>query len=154
MSLTIKQENFVQELIKGKTQRQAYYSAYPNSKKWKEETTDQAASRLFANSKVVARYNSLMDKHREKALMTREKLLEGLKTAFYMAMGVEATPMIVKSILEDGGEVIETNKKIHQSDLKAVAAISDRISKLEGWDKRDEGDSSLKDLADAIRGIK
>ncbi len=63
--LTKQQEIFVKELVKGKTQRQAYYKAYPNRKKWKEKTVDEKASRLFNTSKVRARYDDLMQKVRE-----------------------------------------------------------------------------------------
>ena len=57
--LTQQQERFVQELIKGKNQREAYKIAYPKSQKWKESAVDSQASRLFKNSKVSARYEEL-----------------------------------------------------------------------------------------------
>ena len=41
--LTPKQEKFVEEIAKGKTQRQAYLVAYPNSKNYKENTIDSRA---------------------------------------------------------------------------------------------------------------
>ena len=58
--LTLKQERFVQELIKGKSQREAYRIAYPKSNNWKDDTVDQVACRLFKNVKVHARYDELM----------------------------------------------------------------------------------------------
>ena len=64
--LTTKQERFVQELIKGKSQRQAYRIAYPSSKKWKDASVDQKASTLFANVKVKSRYDELYRKTEEK----------------------------------------------------------------------------------------
>lgn len=64
--LTTKQERFVQELIKGKSQREAYRIAYPTSKKWKETAIDSQASRLFNNSMVHARYEDLKRKTEEK----------------------------------------------------------------------------------------
>jgi phage terminase small subunit len=63
---TTKQERFVQELIKGKSQREAYKIAYPTSKKWKETAIDSQASRLFNNSMVHARYEDLKKKTEEK----------------------------------------------------------------------------------------
>lgn len=60
--LTNKQERFVQELIKGKSQRQAYTNAYPNSKKWKENSIDSAASELFNTHKVTQRYKELTER--------------------------------------------------------------------------------------------
>ena len=60
--LTPKQERFVQELIKGKSQREAYKIAYPSSKKWKNESIDSKASNLFKNVKVRTRYEELQKK--------------------------------------------------------------------------------------------
>lgn len=59
MMLTNKQEAFVQELIKGKSQREAHRIAYPRSVNWKDETVDQTACRLLKNPKVLARFNEL-----------------------------------------------------------------------------------------------
>lgn len=57
--LTNKQEEYVKGLIDGLSQRQAYYRAYPNSRKWKPETVDSRASELFKNGKVLGRYREL-----------------------------------------------------------------------------------------------
>lgn len=57
--LTAKQEKYVQELIKGKSQREAYRIAYPNSVNWKDANVDSKASNLLKNDKVKARYNEL-----------------------------------------------------------------------------------------------
>lgn len=38
---------FLNELLAGKSQRQAFYIAYPNSKKWKDVTVDNRASELL-----------------------------------------------------------------------------------------------------------
>lgn len=62
LKLTDKQEAFVQELVKGKSQREAYRIAYPSSIKWKDEIVDQAACRLLKNGKVLARYNEINDR--------------------------------------------------------------------------------------------
>lgn len=66
--LTAKQENYVQELLKGKSQRQAYLVAYPNSKKWKESVVDSKASTLFKNGKVKERFDELNNKVAEKTV--------------------------------------------------------------------------------------
>ena len=59
--LTIKQELFVKELVKGKSQRKSYKKAYPHTIKWKPTSIDVSASRMFANPKVKLRYNQLME---------------------------------------------------------------------------------------------
>lgn len=67
--LTKKQEKFVQELVKGKTQREAYKAAY-NTAKMKDETIDSCASRVFKKDEVTARYNDLMEKSIQKSEWT------------------------------------------------------------------------------------
>ena len=77
--LTAKQEKFVQGLVAGLSQRQAYREAFPNSKKWKPETIDSKASALFNSGKVLARYQQLIDEHKQKALWTREESVTKLR---------------------------------------------------------------------------
>jgi phage terminase small subunit len=60
--LTDKRERYVQELIKGRSQREAYRIAFPSSIKWADKTVDEAACRLFNDSKVNARYHELHDR--------------------------------------------------------------------------------------------
>jgi len=60
MKLTDKQERFVQELIKGKSQREAYKTAY-NAEKMSDSAIDVNASKLLKNTKVALRLNELRD---------------------------------------------------------------------------------------------
>jgi hypothetical protein len=82
-TLTKPQEIFIQELLKGSTQRQAYLKAYPSKKKWKESSLDSAASSLLKNEKVKTRYEQLLNKMREKeqekTMWTREQSIETLR---------------------------------------------------------------------------
>ena len=82
-TLTKPQEIFIQELLKGNTQRQAYLKAYPSRKNWKENSLDAAASTLFKNNKVRKRYDELLNKMREeetkKTMWTREQSIETLR---------------------------------------------------------------------------
>ena len=84
--LTAKREKFVRGLVAGLSQRQAYYEAYPNSKKWKPETVDNKASKLFKENEVLARYNELMEEHKNKALWTREEAVNELKWLYKQAI--------------------------------------------------------------------
>ena len=78
MSLTPKQEKFVQGIVSGKlSQREAYKQAY-NATKMKDETIDNNAYKLMQNNEVLTRYNILMAEHKEKALWTREKSVNDL----------------------------------------------------------------------------
>ena len=72
MSLTTKQEIFVQRLIEGKSQREAYKFAY-NCENMKDESIDVKASNLFKEDKIRLRYEELKNELKEKAFYTVEK---------------------------------------------------------------------------------
>ena len=58
--LTIAQEHFVQHLINGKSQREAYRLAFPKST-LSDEATDVKACNLFKLDKVRLRYDELVE---------------------------------------------------------------------------------------------
>ena len=61
MSLTIKQEIFVQRLIEGYSQREAYKFAY-NCENMKNESIDVKASNLFKKDKIRLRFGKMLMK--------------------------------------------------------------------------------------------
>ena len=77
MGLTTKQEIFVQRLIEGNSQREAYKFAY-NAENMKDETIDNKASLLFSKGEIRARYQELLEEHKKKALYTREEAVNDL----------------------------------------------------------------------------
>lgn len=80
--MTLKQEKFVEELIKGKSQREAYKAAF-NCSRMKPETIDSNASRLLKKDKVAARFTELRgltdQKAGDDATSIRAKLIEQWK---------------------------------------------------------------------------
>ena len=77
MSLTTKQEIFVQRLIEGNSQREAYKFAY-DAENMKDETIDKRASELFSKGEIKGRYEELLNEHKQKALYTREEAVNDL----------------------------------------------------------------------------
>ena len=77
--LTTKQERYVQGLVAGLSQREAYKQAGYATEGKSDNTIDANASRLFKNSKVLTRYNELIEEHKTKALWTREEAINKLK---------------------------------------------------------------------------
>lgn len=75
--LTEKQEQFVRNILDGMNQTEAYRSAYPNQK-MSDKTISEAASRLMANSKVVARLSELRNELSKPTIMSAQKRLEWL----------------------------------------------------------------------------
>ena len=70
--LTPKQELFVQGIIAGLSQRQAYRQAY-QAKKMKDETIDRKAFELANNGKIRARYRELLKQFSNMSLWSREQ---------------------------------------------------------------------------------
>ena len=70
--LTPKQEKFIQNIISGMSQREAYKNSY-NAKKMADDTIDNKACKLFNSDKIRARYQELMKRLEDKAIMTAEE---------------------------------------------------------------------------------
>ncbi len=75
--LTPKQEAFVQNIIQGMSQADAYRSAY-SAKRMSDKTIHETASRLMADPKVSARVKELRDKLSKETIMSAQKRLEWL----------------------------------------------------------------------------
>ena len=70
--LTPKQELFVQNLVKGMSQREAYKNSY-NAGNMKDEVIDNNASTLFKNNEISIRYKELIKEADDKAIMTAKE---------------------------------------------------------------------------------
>ena len=78
--VTPKQEAFLDGLMKGKSQRQAYLDAYPERAGWKKESLDISASRLLNdNAKVALRYQELQEEARAAAAISRDTIISELR---------------------------------------------------------------------------
>ena len=147
--LTKAQEDFVNGIISGLSQRQAYYKAYPKSKKWKEKTVDSRASELFAKSEIIGRYQELLKANENKAIITRDELLSKAVLALNKALGIEESEIATIQF----GEVQEhIAKKFNPS---ASAQLIEKIAKLQGWDRvedkeEDKLDKLLSKLDEAL----
>lgn len=75
--LTAKQEAFVQNIMQGMSQADAYRSAY-NSKRMSDKTIHEAASRLMNDSKVTARLTELREQIANDSIMSAKKRAERL----------------------------------------------------------------------------
>lgn len=75
--LTPKQEKFVQNIMAGMSQADAYRDSYDVSR-MADKTVHEKASRLMADGKVRARLTELRDKAAEASVMTARARLEWL----------------------------------------------------------------------------
>jgi len=111
--LTRAEEIFIHELIRGKSQRQAFLRAYPEKASWKWASIDSAASTLLKKEKVAKRYDTLMNRIRaaelEKTKWTREQAIETLKGV--IKRNVEEYEKIQTAIDDEIERLLEKIKK-------------------------------------------
>ena len=136
MSLTPKQEKFVQGIVSGKlSQREAYKQAY-NATKMKVETIDAKASALFKEDKIRIRYDQLMNEYSKEAIYKRLNAEEDL-----IWVKEEARNSIIKKGLNQG------NGTIYINSIKELCALNDLYP-----DKRSkEDDRQEKDIAKVLK---
>ncbi|WP_414046649.1 terminase small subunit [Macrococcus equi] len=75
MTLTLKQERFVHELVKGNSQRQAYINAGYSVEGKSERYLDNKASQMFKRGEIKDRYMQLILDMQNEALWTREQAI-------------------------------------------------------------------------------
>lgn len=94
----VRHEKFAQGIASGKSQRNAYRAAFPNSMNWKDETVDSKASALAKTDKVLERVKELAVESTSEAVMSAKKRKEWLS-----------------KIMEDIGE--ETKDRLKACDI-------------------------------------
>ncbi len=152
--LTPKQELFVQGIISGLSQRQAYRQAFSTSKKWKDSTVDVKASELLQNGKVLVRYRELLKQFSNMSLWSREQAFneyEWLKNKARASIENEgirqANSNAFLSALEGMNNMTFHDLELIDEKLKL------EIEKLKTQIGEDnEQDDKLRDFAKALRG--
>ena len=139
--LTAKQEKFVQNLIKGMSQREAYRNAYPNDKS-SDKTIDENACKLFNNTKILTRYQELQEKADNEAIMS----------------AIERKKWLTKVINNEEQEDIyitsdDVSVKIgsKNADLNTKMKAMDILNKMSGeYTTKIEGNISVEKLEDLL----
>lgn len=128
MSLTAKREKFIQEIVKGKSQREAYRTAYPKSRNWKDASVDAAASNMLRIDKVSIRLQELQGKVQaaaeEKCVMTAVEVLQELskiaKADIKDFLEFETTKTVVEHDKETGEPIIDYGQIVNVKDSSMV----------------------------------
>lgn len=121
--LTAKQEQFVQNIIAGMNQADAYRSAY-NSKNMGDNSVYVNASKLMANAKVALRIKELRDELATPAIMTAQERLEWLTAIIKGEEDTNAKLKAVDIMNKMQGEYVQ---KI-EADVKNDVTISIELS--------------------------
>lgn len=138
--LTPKQEKFVQGIIDGLSQADAYRSAY-STDKMTDKTVWEKASRLMADDKVKARVKEIRDQMMKPSIMSAQERLELLSR---MARGEEPEKIVE---FKDGKRVeIEL-----PASLKTRREAIDTINKMTGeYVQKVEADIKINKLEDLL----
>lgn len=137
MKLTAKQEKFVQGLISGLSQREAYKQSGYSVEGKANEYIDKKASETLKVGKVWGRYQELLSEHKEKALWTREEAVNELIWIKDQAKD-NITAMGLK----------QANSNAFINAIKELNALEDLYPK-----KKQENEQQEKDVAEALRGL-
>ena len=136
MSLTPKQEKFIQGIVSGKlSQREAYKQAY-NATKMKDETIDKKASILFSKGEIRGRYEQLISEYSKEAIYKRLNAEEDL-----IWIKEEARNSIIKKGLNQG------NGTIYINSVKELCALNN----LYPDKKAKDDDKQEKDIAKVLK---
>lgn len=170
--LSPQQEKFALGVAQGSAQSEAYRVAYPKSKKWKPDTVHQAASRLMADSKVIARVSEIRERITNTGIASASRvLLEASRLALFDPRKLfreDGTPKPINELDDDtaaalaGLEVVETfegsgNDRVFVGYTKKYK-VADKNSALEKLFKHHglyEKDNNQKTdpLADLLKSI-
>ena len=112
-NLTPKQEKFVQALISGMSQYEAYKEAY-NATRMKDATIYNNAYKLMQNNEILTRYNELLEEHKKKALYTREEAVNDL---------IWIKEESKEDILKNG--IRQANSTTYINSIKELATLND-----------------------------
>ena len=120
--LTPKQEKFIQNIIKGMSQREAYKDAY-NAESMKDESIDCNACKLFNDAKIKQRYEELIGKMQDEAIMTAKERMIWLTE-------------VVKEIQKEGVKVHTVEKDFivgeGTADLNTKMRAIDILNRMDG----------------------
>lgn len=78
MSVTSAQEAFAQLVAAGKSQSEAYRTAYPKAAAWKPETVWKRSSELMQNGEVLGRVEQIRAELADRGLWSREQSARAL----------------------------------------------------------------------------
>lgn len=119
--LTAKQEKFIQNIVKGMSQREAYKDAY-DCKSMSDNAIDREASLLIKNPKIAQRHKELVDEIAKPTIMTAQERLEYLTEVIKGTQGEKVVEIV-------DGEVREYTAP---TSIKNKLSAIDLMNKMQG----------------------
>ena len=142
IQLDVRKETACQEcVLNGGDRSKAYRKAYPHSKRWKDKTVHEKASRLFSEDKVKARVNQLQ---LEAAKIAEEQFK--VDATYVLQRLTEIDQMDVLDILSDDGSLKPVREwpKVWRTTLSGLDI--NRLRTLGGNDDQAEVESVLQKI--------
>lgn len=134
--LNSKQEKFINNIVSGMSQRQAYKDAY--NAKYDDDAIDNKASKLFNKDEVQTRYKELMDKLEDEAIMSAKERMRWLSDV--------VKGKVKHTSYDNNGEAYENEAYISDK-LKAI----DTLNKMSGeYTTKLEADVKIEKLEDLL----
>lgn len=138
--LNPKQEKFIQNIVNGMSQREAYKNAY--NAKYKDDAIDNKASKLFNKGEVQARYRELIDQLEDKSIMSAKERMKWLTNVIN---NKEQEDIYITS--DDVSVKVGSRNADLNTKLKAI----DTLNKMSGeYTTKIEADVSVEKLEDLL----
>jgi hypothetical protein len=135
--LTPKQEKFIQNVVSGMSQREAYREAF-KPKTMKDKSIDEKACVLFNTDKIKSRYKELMEKLEDEAIMSAKERMKWLSDV--------VKGKVKHTSYDNNGEAYENEAYISDK-LKAI----DTLNKMSGeYTTKLEADVKIEKLEDLL----
>lgn len=122
MALNMRQEKFIQNIIKGMSQRQAYKDVYKS--KYSDKAIDEHASTLFNSAKVQERYKELLKELEDKAIMSAKERMIWLSEVIN---NIQREEVYVRN--SEGEDVLMGSRN---ADLSTKIKALDTLNKMSG----------------------
>ncbi len=123
--LTIKQEKFVQNLIKGMSQREAYKNSY-DVKKMTDKSIDEKACQLFKDVKIRSRYDELIKQLEDDTIMSAKERMKWLSKV--VNDEIKEKKAVLKTDSEGNSQLVEQE---FPSTLKVKIMALDTLNKMD-----------------------
>lgn len=121
--ITTQQLNFLENILKGETQYQAYLNAYPSSKSWKRDSVDQAAYQLF-------RLEHIQMKFKEMQKRIEDKIVK--KSVWTTEMAIEKLTNLAKQAETE----IQESNKINMTRVQAILGAVKELNSMHGYNEK------------------